>query len=32
MTVATLRTYLNKDIPKEWNFVHAKQSPLPIEM
>lgn len=33
LTVATLRTYLTLDIPKECNFLHAlKQTPIPIEM
>ena len=33
ITIATLRTYLTLDIPKECNFLHAsKQTPIPLEM
>jgi len=33
ITVATLRTYLTIDIPKECNFLNAsKQTPIPVEM
>jgi len=33
ISVATLRTYLTLDIPKECNFLHAsKQTPIPVEM
>ena len=33
ITIATLRTYLTLDIPKECNFLHAtKQTPIPVEM
>jgi len=33
ITIATLRRYLTKDIPKECNFLHAtKQTPIPVEM
>ena len=33
LTIATLRTYLILDIPKECNFLHAtKQTPIPVEM
>ena len=33
ITIATLRTYLTLDIPKECSFLHAsKQTPIPLDM